>query len=128
MRGVSLRNKLCIAYVWRKSFIKMRLNPDTDRMRLNIWNMEYNKKFALPFGSIFFAFLAFSIAFLFGKHNGQTIGLLVGIVICFLYWAMQISGQLLVTRNGLDGFWSMWLPNFLMGGAGLIFYIVLLKK
>ncbi len=124
----SLSPREMTSYDLKQELIKMRLNPDTDRMRLNIWNMEYNKKFALPFGSIFFAFLAFSIAFLFGKHNGQTIGLLVGIVICFLYWAMQISGQLLVTRNGLDGFWSMWLPNFLMGGAGLIFYIVLLKK
>jgi len=101
-------------------------NPDT--YRINIWNMEYYKKFALPFGSIFFAFLAFSIAFLFGKHNGQTIGLLLGIVISVLYWAMQITGQLLVTRNGLNGFWSMWLPNVIIGGVGFIFYIVLLKK
>ena len=37
----------------------MELKPDTDKMRLNTWRMEYYKKFAIPFGSIFFAFLAF---------------------------------------------------------------------
>lgn len=107
---------------------EMRQSENPDTYRINIWNMEYYKKFALPFGSIFFAFLAFSIAFLFGKHNGQTIGLLLGIIISVLYWAMQITGQLLVTRNGINGFWSMWLPNIIIGGVGFIFYIVLLKK
>lgn len=107
---------------------KLKKSENPDNYKINIWNMEYNKKFALPFGSIFFAFLAFSIAFLFGKHNGQTIGLLLGIIISVLYWALQITGQLLVTRTGLNGFWSMWIPNFLMGGIGFIFYIVLLKK
>ncbi len=116
------------AYDLKRELTRMRADGNTDSRRLNVYNMEYYKKFALPFGSIFFAFLALSIAFLFGKHNGQTVGLLVGIVICVLYWAMQISGQLLVTRNGLDAFWSMWLPDFLMGGFGFVFYLVLVRK
>lgn len=98
------------------------------KIRLNLWTMEFHKKFALPFGSIFFAFLAFSIAFLFGKHNGQTLGLFLGLVICVIYWAMQIMGQLFVQKIGANAFWCIWVPNFVIGFFGILFLIRLLKK
>ena len=96
--------------------------------KLNLWIMEWHKKFAIPFGSIFFALLAFSMAFLFGKNNGQMIGLFLGLVICVLYWAVQIVGQLLVTKVDLNAFWCIWTPNFLIGFFGLVFFTRLLKK
>ena len=98
------------------------------KYKLRIWTMEFHKKFAIPFGAIFFAFLAFSLAFLFGKHNGQTIGLFLGIVICVVYWAMQIMGQLFVQKVGLDPFLCIWVPNFVIGIFGIIFFIKLIKK
>ena len=97
-------------------------------LKLNLWTMEWHKKFAIPFGSIFFALLAFSMAFLFGKNNGQMIGLFLGLVICVLYWAVQIVGQLLVTKVNLNAFWCIWTPNFLIGLFGVIFLMRLLKK
>lgn len=99
-----------------------------DILRINIWTMEFHNKFALPFGSIFFAFLAFSIALLFGKKNGQTIGLFIGLVICVAYWAMQMTGQLFVQRVGLNPFWCIWVPNFLVGFFGIIFLVRLVQK
>lgn len=102
-------------------------NPSTIR-KINLWDMEWHKKFAIPFGSIFFALLAFSMAFLFGKNNGQMIGLFLGIVICVLYWAVQIIGQLLVTKVGLNAFWCIWTPNILVGVFGLLFSTRLMKK
>lgn len=103
-------------------------NSLREKRRLSLWLMEFHKKFALPFGSIFFAFLAFSIAFLFGKHNGQTLGLLLGLIICVLYWAMQITGQLFVQRVGLDPFWCIWVPNFVIGVFAIAFFLVLIRK
>ena len=100
----------------------------SEKRRLKLWTMEFHKKFALPFGSVFFAFLAFSIAFVFGKHRGQTICLFIGLVVCVLYWAMQIMGQLFVQRIGLDPFWCIWVPNFVIGLMGISFLLVLLKK
>lgn len=119
------------SYDLSKTIKEMRIdvqeNPNL-KQKLNVWVMEYHKKFSLPFASIFFAFLAFSIAFLVGKHNGQTIGLLVGIVICVLYWAMQIMGQLFVVRIGLNSFWCIWVPNILIGLISIILSIRLIKK
>ena len=115
-------------YDLHKEIVSKKADPDEDPMRINTWMMEYYKKFAIPFGSIFFAFLAFSIAFLFGKHNGLTMGLFTGIIICVLYWAMQISGQLLVTRVNLNAFLCIWVPNILMAALGVILSIALLRK
>lgn len=118
-------------YDLTRTIKKMRVDAQQDermKPRLNLWVMEFHKKFALPFGSIFFAFLAFSIAFLFGKHNGQTMGLFLGLVICVIYWAMQIMGQLFVQKVGLNAFWCIWVPNFVIGFFGILFLIKLLKK
>ncbi len=119
------------SYDLGKTIKKMRIdvqeNPNL-KQKLNVWVMEYHKKFSLPFASIFFAFLAFSIAFLVGKHNGQTIGLFVGIVICVLYWAMQIMGQLFVVRIGLNSFWCIWVPNILIGIISILLSIRLIKQ
>ncbi|MBR1640476.1 MAG: LptF/LptG family permease [Treponema sp.] len=118
-------------YDLTKTIKKMKQDAQEDtslKRRLNLWIMEYHKKFSLPFGSIFFAIFAFSIAFLFGKHNGQTIGLFLGLVVCVLYWAMQIMGQLFVQRVGLNAFWCIWIPNFVIGFFALLFLIILIKK
>lgn len=106
----------------------MRKNANTEKRTLNIYSLEFNKKFSLPFGSLFFAILALPLAFLFGKHNGQTIGMVIGIFICVIYWAMMILGQIFASRNGISGFWSMWLPDIVMGGAGVFFYTLLKRQ
>lgn len=114
-----------------KEIAKMKEKDDESKkmkMRINIWMMEFHKKFSIPFGSLFFAFLAFSFAFLFGKHNGQTLGLFVGLVMSVLYWAMSITGQLFVQKLGLPAFWCIWAANFVVGFAGFVFFIFLLRK
>ncbi len=112
----------------KKEIENMRADPLTSDYQLNIWELEYYKKFSLPFGSVFFAILAMPLAVVFGKHNGQTIGLIIGIVLSVAYWAMFIMGQTFGLRNGVNGFWAMWLPNFLIGGTGIVFYIRLVRR
>lgn len=116
------------SYDLGRSIKNLKSRETYSKRQLNLYVMEYNKKFSLPFGSIFFAILAIPLAFLFGKHKGQTIGLVVGLVISFLYWAMMILGQIFASRNGMNGFWMMWFPDLVIGGAGLFFYLVLMKK
>ncbi len=106
----------------------LKVQESSDAQLINIYELEYHKKFSLPFGSIFFAFLAFPISLLFGKHNGQTIGLIIGICICVLYWALLIIGQQFGLTIGFDGFTSMWLPNFLVLIFAVFFLVGLIRK
>ena len=106
----------------------MEKQDDIKPKELNKYKLEYNKKFSIPFGSIFFAVLALPLALLFGKHNGQTIGLIIGLFISVAYWAMMILGQIFGSRSGTNGVLLMWLPNGVIGGAGLFFYTMLGRK
>ncbi|HZK20096.1 MAG TPA: LptF/LptG family permease, partial [Treponemataceae bacterium] len=119
MTAYDLQNKIAI----------MKEDTDAkDSIILNYHVLEFYKKFALPFGSLFFAFLAMPLAVSFGKHNGQTIGLILGIVISVLYWAVFMLGQTSGYRNGFNGFWAVWLPNVMVLGMSCVLFIRLLKK
>lgn len=107
---------------------KMSSNPSTPKRQLNTYNLEFNKKFSIPFGSIFFALLAFPLSLIFGKKDGQTLGLIFGIIISVLYWAATILGQMFGIRSGYNGFVMMWTPNILIGIMGIILYFRLRRK
>ncbi|WP_428771736.1 LptF/LptG family permease [Treponema sp. HNW] len=94
----------------------------------NSYRIEYYRKFSLPFGSLFFALLAFPLAALFARRNGQTVGLIIGVIIAVFYWALMILGQQFGFRNGLNGFWAMWIPNFLVAFFSLVFFIRLMRQ
>ena len=126
--GGSTSPREMTSYDLGRALRDMKKNADTDKRTLNNYTLEYNKKFSLPFGSLFFALLALPLAFLFGRQNGQTIGMIVGIIISFLYWTMMILGQYASSRNGFNGFWSMWIPNIVTGASGAAFYIALKKR
>lgn len=116
------------SYDLGKEIRNMKHNSPEDSYRINLYELEFNKKFSLPFASLFFAILALPLAFMFGKHNGQTIGMLIGIFICVIYWAMMILGQIFASRSGFSGFWSMWLPDIIAGGTGVLLYVTLRRQ
>lgn len=94
----------------------------------NTYKLEFNKKFSVPFGSIFFAMLAFPLSLIFGRKDGQTLGLVFGIILSVLYWSATIIGQMFGIRGGYNGFWMMWTPNLVLGLLGIILYLRLKKK
>ncbi|WP_407400334.1 LptF/LptG family permease [Treponema sp.] len=94
----------------------------------NTYKLEFSKKFSVPFGSIFFAILAFPLSLIFGRKDGQTLGLIFGIILSVLYWAATIIGQMFGIRGGYNGFWMMWTPNLVLGLLGIILYLRLKKK
>lgn len=127
-RGSATNPREMTSFDLRKLIKRLKEEKSLSKRQMNMYELEYYKKFSLPFGSIFFAMLAMPLAILFGKHNGQTIGLIIGIFLCVAYWAAMIMGQTFGIREGISGFWTMWLPNISVGTAGLIFYMLLVKK
>ncbi len=111
-----------------KKLKQMNAGKVASKKQLNTYKLEFNKKFSIPFGSIFFALLAFPLALVFGKKDGQTLGLIFGLIISVIYWAVTILGQMFGIRSGLNGFWMMWAPNFLIGVLGIILYLRLKRK
>lgn len=87
---------------------------------LQVYQLEYFKKFSIPFGALFFVILAFPLGLL-ARKSGRTMGFGVGILVSVLYWALLLGGQTLGTRLGWSPFWSTWAPNaaVLLVGLGL---------
>ncbi len=113
--------------LWKKIEV-MATDQSVTKKRLNHYKLEFNKKFSMPFGSIFFAMLAFPLALIFGKRDGLTLGLIFGIIISVLHWAASILGQTFGVKSGWNGFIVMWTPNFVIGIVGILLYIRLRKK
>ena len=116
------------SYDLYKEIKAMKNDAEVTQKKRNRYNLEMAKKFSMPFGSIFFAILALPLALIFGKHNGQTIGLIIGLFISLFYWAVSIVGQIFSSRTGVYGITTMWAPNILIGVAGILFYLRLLRK
>ena len=116
------------SYDLHKTIEELKKQDELSKKQMNVYELEYHKKFSIPFGSIFFAILAFPLALVFGRRDGQTLGLIFGIIISVMYWAATILGQLFGLRGGYNGFWMMWGPNIFIGILGGLLYLKLRRK
>ena len=108
----------------RELFITNAMRNDR---RLQLFRLEYNKKFSIPFGAMSFVFLAVSLG-LMAKKSGQVVGFLFGAIISFIFWAMMMVGQTVAMRLGYSPFWSMWMPNFLALGVGTLLLLIRMRR
>ncbi|TVR69813.1 MAG: YjgP/YjgQ family permease [Spirochaetaceae bacterium] len=89
---------------------------------LQIYRLEYHKKYSIPFAALSFVFLAFPLG-LFSKRSGRGVGFGIGLLIATTYWALLIGGQTFGSqRSDVSPALAMWLPNILFLLAGLIVF------
>lgn len=98
----------------------LKARPLRDRS-LDIYRLEYYKKFSIPAGALFFVFLAFPLG-VRARRSGRVSGFGIGLLVAVAYWAMLIGGQTLGLRADLSPFIAMWAPNITV----LLFSIPLL--
>jgi lipopolysaccharide export system permease protein len=94
---------------------------------VQIYRLEFYKKFSIPFGALSFVFLAVSLGLL-AKKSGQTVGFIFGLIISVIYWALLLGGQTVGMRLGYSPFWSMWLPNILAISIGCVMGMIRIRK
>ena len=98
----------------------------TDR-NLQIYKIELNKKFAVPIASLVFLFFSFPIA-LSSRKSGQSLGFGIGLFVSIFYWSLLFAGQTLGIRMNFSPFLSMWFPNMVIFGLGIIFIFIRFKR
>lgn len=89
---------------------------------LQVYRLEYQKKFVIPSACFFFAFLAFPLG-IGSKRAGRTAGFGLALLLSVLYWALLFAGQTLGYRQDLNPVLSMWMPNLVMFIASLLLWI-----
>lgn len=85
---------------------------------LQIYLIEFYKKFSIPFGCIPFIIFAFPVG-LFTTRNGRSVGFGIGLFISIFYWGMLVAGQTLGIRSEFSPFLSMWIPNMVIMVLGV---------
>ena len=105
----------------RDLVIRERQRPITDRT-LQIFSIEFHKKFSIPFGCFAFAVLAFPLG-RFAKRSGRSVGFGLGLFVAIVYWSLLVGGQTIGVQNQTTSpALMMWLPNIVVvvGGIGLL--------
>lgn len=88
--------------------------------KLNIWELELNKKYSIPLGSLFLSLFTISLSLII---KNKKIGFCVCLFSCILYWALLTYGQIFSIKNGRYGGLVMWLPNILFLCISCVLYL-----
>jgi lipopolysaccharide export system permease protein len=94
---------------------------------LILHQLEFNKKFSIPFSALSFVLLAVSLGLL-AKKSGQTIGFIFGVIISFIFWVMLMVGQTVSIRLGYSPFLSIWMSNIVALSIGTVLFAVRILK
>ncbi|HTU83141.1 MAG TPA: LptF/LptG family permease [Candidatus Acidoferrales bacterium] len=76
-------------------------------------------KLAWPFASLVGVLIAVPLALRFGKR-GRMMGVALALVLFFVYFIMTTATAALGRNGALNPYLAAWLPNILMGTAGVV--------
>jgi lipopolysaccharide export system permease protein len=95
---------------------------------LQIYRLEYHKKYSIPFAALSFVFIAFPLG-LFSKRSGRGVGFGIGLLIATSYWALLIGGQTFGSqRSDISPALAMWLPNILFLVVGVAVFVKRMRQ
>ena len=109
-----------------KEIINKKNKSFSDR-NLQIYKIEFNKKFAVPLACLIFLYFSFPIS-LSSKKSSRSMGFGIGLFVSIFYWSLLFAGQTLGIRMNFSPFLSMWIPNIIIFTLGTIFIIVRFKR
>lgn len=105
---------------------KQNLNIVKDR-NLQLYRLEFYKKFSVPFSCVFFVLFAFPVG-LFARRSGRSVGFGLGLLMSAFYWGLLFTGHNLGIRLELSPFLAMWFPNIFVLVLGTIALAARLRR
>lgn len=84
-------------------------------------NLEFHKKFALPFACLALGFLGMSLG-ISTRKGGKTSGFVISLGIIFLYYVLMTAGRNLIVKRLISPFWGSWAPTIFLVALGLWLY------
>ncbi len=99
---------------------------EMQQREINRFEVEIEKKYAIPAAAIVFVLIGAPIAVRFPRGGiGMVIG--VSLVVFCVYYIFLIGGEDFADRDFMSPFWAMWAPNVIFTVLGLVLlYLVTL--
>ena len=85
--------------------------------------LEQHRRFSIPFGCFVLGLLAVPLG-VQSRSAKRSFGLVLGLVFFLFYYLMMSVGKVYGETGAYPPFIGMWLPNFIVGGAGVYFLIL----
>ena len=84
-------------------------------------NLEFHKKFALPFACLALGFLGMSLG-ISTRKGGKTSGFVISLGIIFIYYVLMTAGRNLIIKRIVSPFWGSWAPTLFLVAIGIWLY------
>jgi lipopolysaccharide export system permease protein len=103
-------------------YMRSRERKFVDR-NLQLYRLEFHKKFSIPFSCVVFVLFAFPVGLL-ARKSGRAVGFGIGLLMASLYWWLLLIGHTLGIRLELPPAFAMWFPNLVvLAAAGALMLI-----
>ena len=93
-------------------------NPDYTLRKIRSAEVEYHKKFSIPFACFVFGIIGIPLGLLV-KHGGRMLGFGIGLAVIVIYYLLLQLGQNAGINGTLPPAMAMWLPNIVIGLFGI---------
>jgi lipopolysaccharide export system permease protein len=106
---------------------KIRQTPPSGK-KYYIYQLEYYKKFSVPFSCLVFGMIAFPLG-LQSRLSGRAWAVILGGIVFFIYYLFLSLAFSLGEKGSLNPVVGLWLPNLIVGGmGGYLFWITWKEK
>jgi lipopolysaccharide export system permease protein len=89
--------------------------------------IEVHKKYSIPVACVVFVLIGAPLGIL-ARRSGIAISLGLSLGLFLLYWAFLIAGEELADRLIINAFWAMWSANIVIGGAGVLLLVGVIRE
>lgn len=106
---------------------KIRQTPPGEK-KYNVYQLEYYKKFSIPFSCLVFGMIAFPLG-LQSRLSGRSWAVILGGIVFFVYYLFLSLAFSLGEKGSIKPIIGLWVPNLLIGGlGGYLFWITWKEK
>ena len=90
----------------------------SNRKSISNYEVEIHKKYSIPLACVVFVLIGAPLGFM-ARQGGIAVGGMLSLIFFLIYWIFLIGGENLADRRYLDPAIAMWLPNVVVGAAGI---------
>lgn len=83
--------------------------------------MEVQKKFSIPVASLVFGLIGLALG-ASNRRDGKLASFVLGIAVIFVYYVLLYIGLAMVKGHMIPPWLGIWLPNLVLGPAGLLLF------
>lgn len=94
---------------------------------INVLKVEMYKKFSIPVACLVFVLIGAPVGIM-ARQSGLAVSGGISIAFFLIYWSFLIGGEQLADRGFIYPITAMWLPNIVVGSAGIYLVVKAVRE